>query len=153
QGRAPDRARQSGDDHRRDLIGHGSGHRSGCQSHEDRLHQHGRQLRRSARRKLQPLHVPYRGGDSMMVRAVGQYLKSENMIQGKKWYSLTADYAFGHDLFRVAKQFVSENGGEFVGEELVPTDATDFSPYLLKIRQARPDVVASNLAGNQITNF
>jgi branched-chain amino acid transport system substrate-binding protein len=35
----------------------------------------------------------------------------------------------------------------------VPTDATDFSPYLLKIRQARPDVVASNLAGNQITNF
>ena len=75
------------------------------------------------------------------------------MIKGKKWYSLTADYAFGHDLFRVAKKFVTENGGEFVGEELVPTDATDFSPYLLKIRQARPDVVASNLAGNQITNF
>ena len=38
-------------------------------------------------------------------------------------------------------------------DELVPTDATDFSPYLLKIRQARPDVVISNLAGNQITNF
>ena len=91
--------------------------------------------------------------NSMMVRAVGQYLKSEKMISGKKWYSLTADYAFGHDLFRVAKQYVGENGGQFVGEDLVPTDATDFSPYLLKIRQARPDVVASNLAGNQITNF
>ena len=49
-----------------------------------------------------------------------------------------------HDLFRVAKAFVSENGGQFVAEDLVPTDATDFSPYLLKIRQARPDVVASN---------
>jgi len=35
----------------------------------------------------------------------------------------------------------------------VPTDATDFSPYLLKIRQAKPDLVISNLAGNQITNF
>ncbi|HEY0572131.1 MAG TPA: ABC transporter substrate-binding protein, partial [Enterovirga sp.] len=91
--------------------------------------------------------------NSMMVRAVGQYLKTEKMISGKKWYSLTADYAFGHDLFRVAKQYVGENGGQFVGEDLVPTDATDFSPYLLKIRQARPDVVASNLAGNQITNF
>nr|PZN72432.1 MAG: ABC transporter substrate-binding protein [Pseudomonadota bacterium] len=100
-----------------------------------------------------PFMFHIEAANSMMVRAVGQYLKSENMIQGKKWYSLTADYAFGHDLFRVAKQFVSENGGEFVGEELVPTDATDFSPYLLKIRQARPDVVASNLAGNQITNF
>ena len=91
--------------------------------------------------------------NSMMVRAVGQYLKSEKMIAGKKWYSLTADYAFGHDLFRVAKAYVSENGGQFTGEDLVPTDATDFSPYLLKIRQNRPDVVASNLAGNQITNF
>jgi branched-chain amino acid transport system substrate-binding protein len=56
-------------------------------------------------------------------------------------------------LFKVAKKFVTENGGQFIGEDLVPTDATDFSPYLLKIRQARPDVVASNLAGNQITNF
>lgn len=91
--------------------------------------------------------------NSMMVMSVGEYLKAERMIEGKKWYSLTADYAFGHDLFRVAKKFVGENGGQFVGEDLVPTDATDFSPYLLKIRQSRPDVVASNLAGNQITNF
>jgi branched-chain amino acid transport system substrate-binding protein len=100
-----------------------------------------------------PFMFHIEAANSMMVLAVGNYLKSENMIKGKKWYSLTADYAFGHDLFRVAKKFITENGGEFVGEELVPTDATDFSPYLLKIRQARPDVVASNLAGNQITNF
>lgn len=100
-----------------------------------------------------PFMFHIEAANSMMVTAVGQYLKSEKMISGKKWYSLTADYAFGHDLFKVAKKFVSENGGNFIGEELVPTDATDFSPYLLKIRQARPDVVASNLAGNQITNF
>ncbi|WP_230530204.1 ABC transporter substrate-binding protein [Microvirga roseola] len=100
-----------------------------------------------------PFMFHIEAANSMMVRSVGTYLKDENMIQGKKWYSLTADYAFGHDLFKVAKKFVSDNGGEFIGEELVPTDATDFSPYLLKIRQAQPDVVASNLAGNQITNF
>jgi branched-chain amino acid transport system substrate-binding protein len=100
-----------------------------------------------------PFMFHIEAANSMMVTAVGSYLKTENMIKGKKWYSLTADYAFGHDLFRVAKKFVTENGGEFIGEELVPTDATDFSPYLLKIRQAQPDIVASNLAGNQITNF
>src|ERR687894_2119031 len=100
-----------------------------------------------------PFMFHIEAANSMMVTAVGTYLKQEKMIQGKKWYSLTADYAFGHDLFKVAKKFVSENGGQFIGEELVPTDATDFSPYLLKIRQARPDIVASNLAGNQITNF
>src|SRR4051794_23402166 len=48
---------------------------------------------------------------------------------------------------------MESNGGLFAADELVPTDAADFSPYLLKIRQARPDLVVSNLAGNQITNF
>ena len=38
-------------------------------------------------------------------------------------------------------------------DKLVPTDATDFSPLLLEIRNAKPDLVISNLAGNQITNF
>src|SRR5262252_8905714 len=93
------------------------------------------------------------GANSMYVMAVGQYLLRENMVKGKKWYSLTADYAFGHDLLRVAKKFTEANGGQFAADELVPTEATDFSPYLLKIRQARPDLVVSNLAGNQITNF
>jgi branched-chain amino acid transport system substrate-binding protein len=93
------------------------------------------------------------GANSMYVMAVGQYLLRENLVKGKKWYSLTADYAFGHDLLRVAKKFMEGNGGQFAADELVPTEATDFSPYLLKIRQARPDLVVSNLAGNQITNF
>src|SRR4051794_2978188 len=93
------------------------------------------------------------GANSMYVMAVGQYLLRENLVKGKKWYSLTADYAFGHDLLRVAKKFMESNGGLFAADELVPTDAADFSPYLLKIRQARPDLVVSNLAGNQITNF
>ena len=93
------------------------------------------------------------GANSMYVEAVGNYFLRENLVKGKKWYTLTADYAFGHDLARVAKNFLQKNGGQLAGDELVPTDATDFSPYLLKIRQARPDIVASNLAGNQITNF
>ena len=91
--------------------------------------------------------------NSMYVEGVGNYLLRDNLVKGKKWYTLTADYAFGHDLARVARGFLTKNGGQLAGDELVPTDATDFSPYLLKIRQARPDVVASNLAGNQITNF
>ena len=91
--------------------------------------------------------------NSMYVQAVGQYLLKENMVKGKKWYSLTADYAFGHDLLKVAKKFMEGNGGQFAADELIPTDASDFSPFLLKIRQSRPDLVVSNLAGNQITNF
>ena len=40
-----------------------------------------------------------------------------------------------------------------IGDELTATDTTDFSPFLLKIRQAKPDLVATNLGGNQVTNF
>src|SRR5947208_15824549 len=93
------------------------------------------------------------GANSMYVHAVAQYLLKENLVKGKKWYSLTADYAFGHDLLKVAKMFMEKNGGQFAADELIPTDISDFSPFLLKIRQARPDIVISNLAGNQITNF
>ncbi|WP_407528926.1 ABC transporter substrate-binding protein [Methylobacterium oryzisoli] len=93
------------------------------------------------------------GANSMYVKAVGRSLVQDGLVKGKKWYSLTADYAFGHDLLRVAKVFMQGNGGTFAADELVPTDATDFSAYLIKIRQAKPDLVISNLAGNQITNF
>jgi branched-chain amino acid transport system substrate-binding protein len=90
---------------------------------------------------------------TVMVNAVGQALVRDNLVRGKRIFSLTADYLFGHDLLGVARNFFKANGANLVGDELVATDTLDFSPYLLKIRQARPDVVASNLAGNQVTNF
>lgn len=90
---------------------------------------------------------------TVMVNAAGQALLREGYVKGKRIYSLTADYLFGHDLAKAAKNFYAANGGIQIGDELVPTDVTDFSPYLLKIRQARPDLVSTNLAGNQVTNF
>ena len=91
--------------------------------------------------------------NSMYVKTVGRALLAKNMVKGKKWYSLTADYAFGHDLLKVAKRFMEANGGQFAADELVPTDFSDFSTILTKIRSAKPDMVVSNLAGVQITNF
>ena len=79
----------------------------------------------------------------MYVKACGQALLRDGKVKGKKWFSLTADYAFGHDLFRVADRFVKQNGGEFIANELVPTDTTDFSAFILKVRQAQPDLVVS----------
>jgi branched-chain amino acid transport system substrate-binding protein len=90
---------------------------------------------------------------TVMVNAAGQALVREGLVKGKRVFSLTADYLFGHDLSKAAKKFFAANGGDQIGDELVATDVTDFSPYLLKIRQAKPDLVATNLAGNQVTNF
>src|SRR6187455_2445128 len=91
--------------------------------------------------------------NSMYVKTCGRSLMAQGLVRGKKWFSLTAYYAFGHDLLRAAKKFMSANGGQFAAGKLVPTDVTDFSPLLLEIRNAKPDLVISNLAGNQITNF
>lgn len=91
--------------------------------------------------------------NSMYVKTCGRSLMAQGLVQGKKWFSLTADYAFGHDLLKVAKRFMEGAGGQFAADKLVPTDLTDFSALLLEIRNARPDLVIANLAGNQITNF
>ena len=90
---------------------------------------------------------------TVMVNAAGQALLREGHVKGKRIFSITSDYLFGHDLAKAAKAFYGANGGTQVGDELVATDATDFSPYLLKIRQAKPDLVSTNLGGNQVTNF
>ncbi|CAN1560715.1 LivK ABC-type branched-chain amino acid transport systems, periplasmic component [Rhabdaerophilaceae bacterium] len=91
--------------------------------------------------------------NSMYVKTCGRSLMQQGLVQGKKWFSLTADYAFGHDLLKVAKRFMEGAGGQFVADKLVPTDLTDFSALLIEIRNAKPDLVVCNLAGNQITNF
>ena len=90
---------------------------------------------------------------TVMVNAAGEALLREGWVKGKKIFALTSDYVFGHDLSRAAKNFFTRNGGNVIGDELVPTDLTDFSPQLLKIRQAKPDLIATNLGGNQVTNF
>ena len=91
--------------------------------------------------------------NTVMVNAVGTALQQQGMVKGKKFFTLTADYIFGHDLLKAAKSFFDANGANLIGDELIATDVTDFSPYLLKVRQAKPDVVCCNLAGNQVTNL
>ena len=49
---------------------------------------------------------------TVMVNAVGKALVRDNMMKDKKFYTLTADYIFGHDLGRAAKSFFDANGGK-----------------------------------------
>jgi branched-chain amino acid transport system substrate-binding protein len=93
------------------------------------------------------------GCNTMYTKTIGTWQKSENKIKGAKWYMLTADYAFGHDLFRVSSRFLKENGGELINNDMVPTNTPDYSAYILKIRQAKPDLVYINLAGVDQTTF
>ncbi len=93
------------------------------------------------------------GCNTMYTKTIGTWQKAENKIKGAKWYMLTADYAFGHDLHRVSRRFLEENGGTVLNNDMVPTSTPDYSAYILKIRQARPDFVYINLAGVDQTTF
>ncbi|MBI2014603.1 MAG: ABC transporter substrate-binding protein [Candidatus Rokubacteria bacterium] len=93
------------------------------------------------------------GCNTMYTKTIGLWQRSKNLIRGAKWYMLTADYAFGHDLFRVSTRFLTENGGSVLTNDMVPTNTADYSAYILKIRQAKPDFVYINLAGTDQTTF
>ena len=66
--------------------------------------------------------------NTVMVNAVGTALNQKGMVKGKKFFTLTADYIFGHDLLKAAKTFFDANGANLIGDELIATDVTDFSP-------------------------
>lgn len=72
---------------------------------------------------------------------------------GKKVYFLTPSYAFGQDILRSARSRLKENGMTEVGVDEVPVNTADYSSYILKIRQAKPDVVLGGLVGGDFSNF
>jgi branched-chain amino acid transport system substrate-binding protein len=91
------------------------------------------------------------GCNTQYVSAIGNWLIKERKVS--RWYFLTSDYAFGHDLLRVARNLLVANKGTEVGSDLAPTGTTDFSQYITKMKAAKPDLIFHNLAGADVTNF
>jgi branched-chain amino acid transport system substrate-binding protein len=69
---------------------------------------------------------------------------------GKNWMLLTNDYVWGHTTSAATKVQVEAAGGRIVDNLLVPQNTRDFTSYLLKIQQAKPDVVATAVGGDDI---
>jgi branched-chain amino acid transport system substrate-binding protein len=72
---------------------------------------------------------------------------------GKKVYFTTASYAFGQDILRSSRALLKKVGATEVGVDEVPINTADYSSYVLKIRQAKPDVVVGGLVGGDFSNF
>ena len=63
---------------------------------------------------------------------------------------LTNDYVWGHTTSAATKAQVEAAGGKIIDNLLVPQNTRDFTAYLLKIQQAKPDVVATAIGGDDI---
>ena len=70
-------------------------------------------------------------------------VKNAMAVNGKNWVLLTNDYVWGHNTSKATRTIVEANGGKIVEELLVPQNTRDFSSYLLKIQQIKPNVVAA----------
>ncbi|HJW11416.1 MAG TPA: ABC transporter substrate-binding protein, partial [Albitalea sp.] len=71
---------------------------------------------------------------------------------GKKWFFLTADYAFGHSLEKDASEVVKANGGEVLGAVRHPFPGGDFSSFLLKAQGSGAQIIGLANAGGDTIN-
>jgi len=106
---------------------------------------------RGARCQRYLFHVE--GSNTMYTKTIGRWQERQGKLKGARWYFLTADYAFGHDLYRVSSRFLADHGGVTLGNDMIPTGTLDYSSYILKLRTIKPDLVYLNLAGADQTTF
>jgi branched-chain amino acid transport system substrate-binding protein len=69
-----------------------------------------------------------------------------------KWYFITVDYVFGHQLEKDTTRFVTEAGGQVLGASRYPLGSTDFSSYLLKAQASGANVLGLALSGQDMMN-
>jgi branched-chain amino acid transport system substrate-binding protein len=72
---------------------------------------------------------------------------------GKKVYTLAADYNYGQITADWVKKYVKDGGGEVIGTEFFPLDATNFGSTISKIQAAKPDWIMTVLVGGGPISF
>ncbi len=105
----------------------------------------------------------YEGGERTPgVIAIGETPQTQSrpaihwMAEGKKasrWYLIGSDYVWPWLSHQSMKRYVTESGGQVVGEEFVPVGEDDYGAHLARIRKARPDVVLVSLIGGDSIAF
>jgi branched-chain amino acid transport system substrate-binding protein len=84
-------------------------------------------------------HVTFRQtcSNAMLANAVGPAL----LKFGKKWYFITADYAFGNDAQARLQKILVAQGGQVVANDKHALGAIDFSSYMTKARNTDANVM------------
>ena len=84
-------------------------------------------------------HVTFRQtcSNAMLAHAVGPSL----LRAGRKWYFITADYAFGNDAQSRLEKILLAQGGQTVANDKHPLGQVDFSSYMTKARNTDANVM------------
>jgi urea transport system substrate-binding protein len=68
-------------------------------------------------------------------------------VYGHRVYLTGANYIWGWEMNRLAREIVTEAGGEIVGERCLPIGDTDVERIVVEVAARRPDFILSNMLG------
>ncbi len=73
----------------------------------------------------------------------------------KKWYSISPDYAYGHDNTNLFFEYLKKNYSDFtiIGQQWPKLFEPDYTAHITKIMKDKPDAVYSCLWGGDTTAF
>ena len=106
--------------------------------------------------------TPYEGGvcdrnifcpSSTPAQTVDKLVDHACKTWGKKGYTLAADYNYGQITSDWVKKYAHDNGGEVLGTEFFPLDATSFGSTISKLQAAKPDWIMTVLVGGATISF
>jgi len=86
----------------------------------------------------------------MNTQAAGPWL-IKNL--GKKWFFLMPDYAFGKENYEGLSKVLKASGGTEAGLIWTPLPTSDFTPFIPKIKDAKPEVLIASVAGADLVAF
>jgi branched-chain amino acid transport system substrate-binding protein len=98
--------------------------------------------------KCQRVNFVWDANNWMFANALGP-LVVKNL--GTRWFILTHDDVSGKNATAATRESMKTVGAEEVGELLIPQGTRDFSAQLLRVRNAKPQVVMANVAGIEQT--
>jgi branched-chain amino acid transport system substrate-binding protein len=77
-------------------------------------------------------------------------VKNAIKVSGKSWVLLTNDYVWGHQTSKATRTLAEGYGAKIVDELMVPQNTRDFSAFLIKLQQLKPQVVAAAVGGDDL---
>jgi ABC-type branched-subunit amino acid transport system substrate-binding protein len=73
--------------------------------------------------------------------------------EGRRWALAGSDFDFPHHYFTIAKGLLEKEGAQVVAEQYAPPATSDYSSFIRKLKDAKPDVVLGAVVGGDAIAF
>lgn len=72
---------------------------------------------------------------------------------GKRAYLIGSNYIWGWEMGRLARELITDGGGDVLGERYLPLGALDIDRVIDEIRYSKPDFILNSLVGTSSYQF